>query len=563
MILDGTPCSCRGQGCSFSFESDATPTIEFIYPSEGQGGTNITIYGVGFSYNMSTIVVTVGNAPCTLVSANFTQITCILSNHSAGYYDVSVLIEGKGVSVSTNSTCFRYLLTVDSVTPSSGGVGGGSPIDIYGNGFLEFSPLPLNDLDIPLSFLPWFRQGLGVPTADSLHDLRVCPMFREMLSELIDRFEAESVNEIVDRVGEFIMREGMELSPFDCEDENCTFPDSDSNTGGINMMDRPFFFDCEDENCTSPFNCEDENCTSNFTIVEDGHFVFSYLIVHLLNLYRYLPLGVFLNGVPCVIVNSTVQKITCIPTPSLPADVNISVRVFSETASLAPSSYQVTLEDTPFISSLDPPQGAVTGGDWITIVGSKFGASMNSDVTVTIGESVCEVQSANDTHVVCVTGASRPGRYLVFVTTPNGLAVMESAFLDLGLGSGLGPLFGSGSGMKRQEITPFPLFEYRLVVYPLDAVASVGSVFGGRRVEIEGGVFAPNYTRVFVGGQEVELEVVTMDTIEFLIPSSTTTHVVKLKRSDFRGTLGDSTHYNSTSNCTYTLYFAKKKLSSS
>ena len=524
MILDGTPCSCRGQGCSFSFEGDATPTIESINPLEGQGGTNITIYGVGFSYNMSTITVTVGNAPCTLVSTNSTQITCTLSNHAAGYYDVSVLIEGKGVSVSTNSTCFHYLLTVDSVTPSSGGVGGGSPIDIYGNGFLEFTPLPPNDLDMPLSFLPWFRRGLGVPTANSPDDLRVCPMFREMLSELMDRFEAESVNKIVDRVGEFTMREGMD------------------------MTEQLFPFDCEDENCTSPVNCEDKNCTSNFTIVEDGHFVFSYLIVHLLNLYHHLPSSVYLNGVPCVIVNSTVQKITCIPTPSLPANVNITVQVFSETASLAPSSYQVTLEDTPFISSLDPPQGAVTGGNRLTIVGSKFGASMNSDVTVIIGGSVCAVQSANNTHVVCVTGASRPSRYPVFVTTPNGLAVLESAFMDMG--SGLGPLSGSGSGME-QEMMLFPTFEYRLVIYLSDSVASVGSVFGGRRVEIEGGVFAPNYTRVLVGGQEVELEVVTMDTIEFLTPSSTTTHVVKLKRSDFRGTLGHSTHYNcNCSNCT-------------
>ena len=505
VFLDGTPCSCRGQGCSFSFDSDATPTIDSIDPLEGQGGTNITIYGVAFSDNSSAITVTVGNAPCTLVSANSTQITCTLSNHPAGYYDISVLIEGMGVSVSTNSSCFHYLLTVDNVTPASGGVGGGSPIDIYGNGFLEFTSLPLNNLDTPLSLLPWFRRGLGVPTANSLDDLRVCPMFRETLSGLMDRFEAESVNEIVDRVGEFSMRQGMD---------------------GMNMMNRPFPSNCADENCTSP--------DSDFDIVEDGHFVFSYLIVHLLNLYHHLPSSVYLNGVPCVIVDSTVQRITCIPAPSLPADVNITVRVLSEVASLAPSSYQVTLEDTPFISSLDPPQGAVTGGNQLTIVGSKFGASMSSDVTVTIGSSACVVQSANDTHVVCVTAGSRPSRHPVFVTTPNGLAVLESAFMDMENGSRNSS--GSGSGME-QEMVLFPMFEYRLVVYLPNAVASVGSVFGWRRVAIEGGVFAPNYTRVFVGGQEVELEVVTMDTIEFLTPSSTTTHVVKLERSAFKGML--------------------------
>ncbi len=479
MIIDGTPSSCRSGNCSFSYENNATPTLNSIYPLEGQGGDEITIYGSGFCDDVSATSVTVGKSSCSIVSANATQITCTLANHPAGYYDISVLIEGKGMSVSSNVSCFRYLLTVDSVSPTSGGVGGGSPLTITGNGFMDYTPLSAGTLGDPFSYLPWFKYGLGVPSQESVRGLRLCPLYRETL---LNDYNA---SEIMESVGNFAAQRRM----------------NNTETRDMMMM------------------------MSNIFV--NGEFSYDIFIEHLRNYYNRQPSSVLIDRVPCIITESTVLSLTCVPVPTtLPSAANITVSVLSETETIQ-SSYETSLSATPLITGAYPLVGAVTGGTMITISGRNFGASSSSDVSVTIGDSVCDVQVANDTLIECATSGSKPSYAAVLVSTPNGVAVLESEMASGDESAGL--------GMEMEQMVLFPIFQYKLVVYADSAVASSGSVFGGSEVTIEGGIFAPGQTQVFVGRNMAEIVNVTMDTITFRTPSSSTTHYIELMRSQFRG----------------------------
>ena len=513
--MNDIPSSCRGLVCSFNFTDLATPTIHTISPAEGQGGEEITIYGIGFTNEMSDVTVSIGQSSCSVSAANSTQIKCVLSNHPAGFYNISVLIEGMGMAVADNTTCFHYLLSVDTITPIIGGVGGGVPITISGNGFLEFTPVPAKHLNEPFSFLPWFRYGLGLPSIEFLENLGMCPVYRDMLTErpFLDKYTVDSISKVMQDVEMFVQRSVNRNQS------------SENNSESVMSSGLP----AELSFCNTFFPCE-FNSTS-FAVFNNGHFDFENLFIHLLNLYYHFPSYVLFGGTPCVITESSLTQMTCVPVTSLPVKTNVTVVVFSDTETLD-FAYEVSLSDTPVVLSLEPAQGAVIGGTRVVITGTSFGASSQQDVNVTIGESECIVTSANDSHIECTTTSHRAGYQPVLISTPNGVPVLESGLMDIGMnpdGS------GSGFGDDRAESSFFPVFEYKLVVYTDGAVLSSGSVFGGTTVTLLGGVFVPGDTRVLVGGQDVVLQHVDMDTIQFDTPTTTSELYIKLETSPLRG----------------------------
>ncbi len=64
-----------------------------------------------------------------------TQVECILGGGKTGNYSVVVLDSTTGESTVTASSSFSYELIVDSISPTSGGLGGGYDITITGRNF--------------------------------------------------------------------------------------------------------------------------------------------------------------------------------------------------------------------------------------------------------------------------------------------------------------------------------------------------------------------------------------------------------------------------------------------
>ncbi len=102
--------------------------------------TTLIITGTGFSNVAGTKVYLVNGTgfrsyEMTVVTVTTTQIECILGGGKTGNYSVVVLDSTTGESTVTASSSFSYELIVDSISPTSGGLGGGYDITITGRNF--------------------------------------------------------------------------------------------------------------------------------------------------------------------------------------------------------------------------------------------------------------------------------------------------------------------------------------------------------------------------------------------------------------------------------------------
>lgn len=76
--------------------------------------------------------VSIGSIECLVSTISDTEITCIVLGGDAGTYELFVYIEGIGNS---NPKTFELKFEIDSITPSSGSIKGGTEITISGSGF--------------------------------------------------------------------------------------------------------------------------------------------------------------------------------------------------------------------------------------------------------------------------------------------------------------------------------------------------------------------------------------------------------------------------------------------
>ena len=470
MIINDIPSSCRMKNCTYIFDEQITPTLHSVSPIQGQGGTLITLQGSGFSDDMNKVIVVIGSAPCNVTFTSTTTIECVADRHAAGSYNISVHI--KGIGWAYNPLSFTYLLTLNSISPDVGGMAGGGVITIVGEGFLNFTNVPVGEFGSNiLSNLPWLHYGIGLPTINNFQDLGRFPH-----SESLTRHK-----------------------------EKLKY---------LHQHDYP-------ENSQS-------NCTSNENICHrDLNDIF---FGPLLSVFSHFPQSVIIAGAPCVITRSNLHSLSCVTTFNFPVQGNVSVTVFSETATLE-NAFTISLEHTPVIQSTDPLFGPVTGGTVLTISGSGFNvhnlAHVLPEVKVTVGDSGCVTEisnSTNSTQITCVTDLQAPGAYPIMLLTPSGIAVWEPFLQRL-----KEEYFNNTQQRNCSEFDiplPFPTFEYRLLAQTAGPLKV--SRTGGTEVIISGGVFVENKTRVYVGDQPAEILSLENDSLVILTPPSVLTERVHL-----------------------------------
>ena len=495
VIINDIPSSCRQGVCNFNYSESETPRVEAIYPAEGQGGAIVTLYGSGFSNVVSDIDIVIGNAPCQVTDSNDTVIQCVVSNHTAGWYKVKAKIEGKGNAFINDSVCFRYLLSVAYISSSSGGVGGGETITIMGNGFMPFENHNNTEFGIEISSLPWFHSGIGLPCFRNMRYMNLCPGTERELrarDQLLDEFTPNSVIEAIYDIDSF-----------------------------------------------EPLNQSDP-MREDYELTREGRFNVESFHAHLFNIYLRFPAFVLVGGVPCIITESTVMEINCVPAINLPQVANVSVVVLTEKVHLE-NAYEIDVNETIFVESIEPSEGAVVGRTQLTIIGYDFKAYSSEDVTVYVGMEQCEVSSANSTHILCYIPSMGPSMKPVYVLTPAGVAVWKTALEEQ---LQRNELESSGVGElpmnDEVDLSPFPVFTYKLEVIVDPSTPYRGSSFGGTLVTLTGGVFVMGYTQVSVGGIAAEIVSMNETEINFFTPTSTRTHYIRLLHSQLKGTYTNS-----------------------
>ena len=125
--------SCKWEASSsiFSFAAASSPGVSSVSPASASGATSLDITGTNFGSSPS---VKVGKTSCVVIGIpTDTSITCELPGIPGG--DYSVLVHNPLLGVSDNLTSFTSTLEINSILPSSGSFGGGSPLVILGTGF--------------------------------------------------------------------------------------------------------------------------------------------------------------------------------------------------------------------------------------------------------------------------------------------------------------------------------------------------------------------------------------------------------------------------------------------
>ena len=138
VCINKIPASCPHDNCGFNFTEEATPQLHSSSPSYGSAGEELMLIGQGFTLGGGNLMVVIGNADCAISDYSDTHITCTAGPHQAGIFRIAVLVSGVGYAHhSYEGQYFEYQLQLDSLEPTSGGIGGGAVITLRGNGFPE------------------------------------------------------------------------------------------------------------------------------------------------------------------------------------------------------------------------------------------------------------------------------------------------------------------------------------------------------------------------------------------------------------------------------------------
>lgn len=148
ITVNGIPSVCVSN-CTYQFLVN-TPEVTYQALSGSVVSINLSNPSV-INYTTSQLTVTLDGQPCTITSGTFDSFHCQMPTNTdaspvirAGVYNSSVLLDGVGLlHLQDTVQPINYGLTINSVTPNSGGTNGGYVISLIGNGYPS-DPLEAN-----------------------------------------------------------------------------------------------------------------------------------------------------------------------------------------------------------------------------------------------------------------------------------------------------------------------------------------------------------------------------------------------------------------------------------
>ncbi|KAK3587658.1 hypothetical protein CHS0354_042441 [Potamilus streckersoni] len=342
LYINDIPNKCTGD-CCFHWSSEVTPTVTAISPSSGTlaQGTVLTITGTGFNgTTTSNNQVVIGGKECTITMATTTSINCNVGNGPIGSYKVEVTVSGKGrASHPTGSAVmFQYTAGINSMSPSSGSLGGGTALTMTGYGFAEDAAVQVGtDLCIITSINP--AQIVCVTPASATNQTVTVTV--------------QQNGSILTSPSNFIYDSALtatitNITPLILGVQNGTIQISGSGFGSFANGSSVLFIGDVMVSITSYNNT---HVTASYSGLSPGT--------------QYIKLNVGANGFA---INSN----GVVPT------VNVKLEV----------------------TNVYPVKGSLLGGTKITVTGSGFGTD-SSDVEITVGSHVCDIKSTYPTKVIC------------------------------------------------------------------------------------------------------------------------------------------------------------------
>ena len=432
VLINNIPSSCPFDNCSFHHTDLLTPKVFLSFPSGGSDGTSITILGEGFTSIDGSVNVTIGEAACRVTLINDSVIQCEAGNHKAGPHKINVLVPNFGFAQHTEGEIsFSYQLSVDSISNDVGGHGGGTILNITGNGFPDVG-------DIPLSQIQCYRIGgqfnFAIDCKDCLYSAVNCGGIPYNFTNDTKEY-ANYTTCMTDQYYSLVQVDGQpclvlssNLTHISCvSPANPLLVEQSVNvTIEINerqvLLENAFTY----ENSSTPYLTGFESVVTS--VLDDV----------VLNFY-----GIFPDVVPevwldkaencsysqkCEIQNSNSSQFTCtLQGGQLDLGYHIVMVYFPEygfpvycNGSIYNCSF--SLEDHPIVEiefSLDfiyPLSGSVLGGTQLSLYGRGFPVNLSEEVAVTVDGRECDISSVSHTSIECITSGLQKNHHVKLVS---------------------------------------------------------------------------------------------------------------------------------------------------
>ena len=363
------------EGPTFIYSVCSTPTVSYVTPQIGYGlTTTFTISGSLFSETEDNNKVSFGNFSCNVVNSTTEEITCIISPDQeppASFTPLALSLQildpstGNAYISDSSATVIEIRPTIYDISPMAGSVEGGTDILITGQGF---------------------KCPDGISVQVMIGDLR-CNVTNYNYTDI------ECVTEAVDSPRELnlsVWCGSADMSAMCIS--GCLYSYSLEHTPMVTAV-TPSAYSGEMMVTIDGSGFADQPEDNKITVG---------------------------GSYECTPVSATSSQIVCYLS-ALPAnDYQLSVKVcnisnnrcFGYAAIDASASVITSIAN---LTSVSPARGSVQGGTTLTITGTGFSSDDITAISVDIGGSTCEVDYANYSTIVCITGSNSEGDHYINV----------------------------------------------------------------------------------------------------------------------------------------------------
>ncbi|XP_034748677.1 fibrocystin-L-like [Etheostoma cragini] len=337
---------------SFTYDTDVTAQISGLSPRTTTviGHEVLTIQGSNLGGQDNDSIVFVGGEECVTVLWTATSITCLLPVLPPGMYMVDVRVGNSGYPQTSNgvNATIEYILEVYSISPLFG-----SLVEVFINGIPSKCSGDCG--------FQWSEDK--TPVVTGISPSQGSNGLGTLLTITGTGFGSENASIIVGKTR--------------CHVEQITATTQVCRLGSAGAGSYPVFI-------SFPSLGDSRSTGGNI-------FHFTYQLI----VSSFSP------------VSGSIAGGTLLTVEGFGFSQNSTVIVGSDECTVVHASdteLKCRTPATPVITDVSPRRGGTAGGTRVTITGSGFSTEM-MDVNVTISGSVCDVQSTNNTHIVCVTNA--------------------------------------------------------------------------------------------------------------------------------------------------------------
>ena len=384
-------------GTSNVLEFEYTPVIKLdsLSVTTGKAGDTVTLTGEGFEDGSTTVYVNDAALDASAVTfKSTTELDIVMPRQGSGPDEqlIGVGVSGKGKS---NRIAFTYVLvppTLTSLSVTSGPLGGGTTVTLYGTEFIDrktkvnFGTRTLNINQV--TFVSSTEISVTAPTSTQ--------------AGMTEDYGSVDVSVEVDNAGT------SSSLPFTYYTENARL----QAKGGS--------FQKAKINTAYTANFAANISTSNRKFVEGAVVTFS------------APTsgasGTFSNGLTSIDVVSDANgdvSSGVFTANGTTGDFNVTATSLGTTDVTYPVG-NVATTSVPAITSVSPGAGPKAGGDTLTILGTNFLADDLVNTAVKVGTAAATVTAVTSTTITATTAAHSAGTVDVQVTTLGGGPVTKS-----------------------------------------------------------------------------------------------------------------------------------------